>query len=212
MLRKMLSQPAFVNGERIGNVTLADDAAISPTQGEMDLPSLLRLRIADFPSLFSGEDQVQPRIFHYKQHLRGTPQGTPLTSQFLLLSRSGVAAVADDSVGAAVAAVADDSAGAAVAAVADDSVGAAVAAVTNDSATAAVTNDSATSTTSTTYLPFQICRLRVLLEASSTKFCPRGSGIVTATRLATFLSSLGLCFGSFRHVLHHQTSLGVAAT
>ncbi len=176
MLRKMLSQPAFVNGERIGNVTLADDAATSPTQGEMDLPSLLRLRIADFPSLFSGEDQVQPRIFHYKQHLRGTPQGTPLTSQFLLLSRSGVAAVADDSVGAAV---------------------------------AAVTNDSATSTT---YLPFQICRLRVLLEASSTKFCPRGSGIVTATRLATFLSSLGLCFGSFRHVRHHQTSLGVAAT
>ena len=171
MLRKMLSQPAFVNGERIGNVTLADDAATSPTQGEMDLPSLLRLRIADFPNLFPGEDQIQPRIFHYKQHLRGTPQGTPLTSQSLLLSRSGVAAVADDSVGAAVAAVTNDSAGAAVAAVADDSAGAAVA---------------------TTYLPFQICRLRILLEASNTKLCPRGSGIVTATRLATFLSSLGL--------------------
>ena len=167
MLRTMLSQPAFVNGERIGNVTLADDAATSPTQGEMDLPSLLRLRIADFPNLFAGEDQIQPRIFHYKQHLRGTPQGTPLTSQSLLLSRSGVAAVADDSVGAAVAAVTNDSAGAAVAAVADDPA-------------------------TTTHLPFQICRLRILLETSNTKLCPRGSGIVTATRLATFLSSLGL--------------------
>ena len=208
MLRKMLSQPAFVNGERIGNVTLADDAATSPTQGEMDLPSLLRLRIADFPNLFSGEDQIQPRIFHYKQHLRGTPQGTPLTSQSLLLSRSGVAAVADDSVGAAVAAVTDDF----VAAVANDSAGAAVAAVADDSAGAAVAAVADDSATTTTYLPFQICRLRILLEASNTKLCPRGSGIVTATRLATFLSSLGLCFGSFRHVRHHQTSLGVAAT
>ena len=52
MLHKMISQTTFVNGEGIGNVTLANDAATSSTQGEMDLPSLLRLRIADFPSLF----------------------------------------------------------------------------------------------------------------------------------------------------------------
>ncbi len=112
MLRNMLSQLAFVNGERFGNVTLADDAATSPTQGEMNQPSLPRLRIADFPSLFSGEDQVHAVMFHYKHHLRGTPQGTPLTSQFLLLSRSGVAAVTNDSVAAT---VTNDSLGGAVA-------------------------------------------------------------------------------------------------
>ena len=59
----MLAQPVFVNGERICNVTLANDAATSTTQGEMDFPSLLRLRIMDSPSLFSGEDQIQPGFF-----------------------------------------------------------------------------------------------------------------------------------------------------
>ena len=169
MLRKVLSQLAFVNGERISNMTLANDAATSSTQGEMDLSSLLRLCIADLPTLFSGKDQIQPRVLHYKQHLRGTPQGTPLTSQFLLLSSCGVATVATDSFGAAVATVATDSFGAAVA-------------------------------TTTMHLPFQICRRRILLEASSAEFSPRGSGIVPATRHAAFLSSRGLCFGSFRHV------------
>ena len=124
MLRKILSQLAFIDGEGIGNVTLADDAATSPTQGEMDHPSVLRLRIADFPSLLSAEDQVQPMLFHYKQHLRRTPQGNTLTSQFLLLSRSGVAAVTNDSVAAT---VTNDSFGAAVAAVTSDSFGRAVA-------------------------------------------------------------------------------------
>ena len=157
MLRKILSQLAFVNGERISNMTLANDATTSSTQGEMDLSSLLRLCIADLPTLFSGKDQIQPRVLHYKQHLRGTPQGTPLTSQFLLLSSCGVATVATDSFGAAVA-------------------------------------------TTTMHLPFQICRRRILLEASSAEFSPRGSGIVPATRHAAFLSSRGLCFGSFRHV------------
>ena len=52
MLRKVISQLAFVNGKGIGNVTLANDAATSSTQGEMDLSSLLRLCIADFPNLF----------------------------------------------------------------------------------------------------------------------------------------------------------------
>ena len=109
MFRKMLLQLAFVSGERISNVTLANDPATSSTQGEMDLSSLIRLCIADFPTPSSGKDQIQPRVFHYKQHLRGTPQGTSLTSQFLLLSSGGVAAVANDSFGTDVAAVANDS-------------------------------------------------------------------------------------------------------
>ena len=179
MLRKFISQLAFVNGERICNMTLASDAATSSTQGEMDLSSLLCVCIANLPTLFSGKDQIQPRVFHYKQRLRGTPQGTPLISQFLVLSSIGVAAVSKDSSAAAVSAVSKDSSAAAVSAVSKDSFGAAVAA---------------------TYLPFQICRRRILLEASSAEFCPRGSGIVLAARRATFLSSLGICFGSFRHV------------
>ena len=100
-------------------------------------------------------DHIQPKAFHYKQNLRGTPTGTPLTSQFILLSSSGVAAVAEDSFGAAVA---------------------------------------------TMHLPFRICRRRILLEASSAELRPMGSAIIPSTKHATFLSSLGLCFGSFRHV------------
>ena len=50
MLRKVISQLAFVNGKGIGNMTLANDAPPSSTQGEMDLSSLLRLCIADLPA------------------------------------------------------------------------------------------------------------------------------------------------------------------
>ena len=50
MLRKVISQLAFVNGKGIGNMTLAFDATPSSTQAEMDLSSLLRLSIADLPT------------------------------------------------------------------------------------------------------------------------------------------------------------------
>ena len=82
-------------------MALANDAATGSAQGEMNLPSLLRLRVADLPSLFFGKDQIQPRVFHYKQHLCRTAQGTPLTTLLtslpLLLSSRGVAFVAKDS-------------------------------------------------------------------------------------------------------------------
>ena len=72
----------------------------------MDLSPLFRLRVTNFLNLSSGKDQIQPRIFYDKQHLRGTPQATPPTSRsLLLLSSSGVAAVANDSFRAAVAAM-----------------------------------------------------------------------------------------------------------
>ena len=51
MLRKSPLQRALVNGEGVGDMTLANDAATSSAQGEIDLSSLLRLRIADFLSL-----------------------------------------------------------------------------------------------------------------------------------------------------------------
>ena len=97
MLRKSRSQRDLVNGDGVGDMTLANDAATGSAQGEMNLPSLLRLCVADLPSLVFGKDQIQPRVFHYKQHLRRTPQGTPLTSLLLLLSSRGVALVAKDS-------------------------------------------------------------------------------------------------------------------
>ena len=101
MLRKSRSQRDLVNGDGVGDMTLANDAATGSAQGEMNLPSLLRLCVADLPSLFFGKDQIQPRVFHYKQHLRRTAQGTPLTTLLtilpLLLSSRGVAFVAKDS-------------------------------------------------------------------------------------------------------------------
>ena len=93
MPRKSRSQRELVNGDGVGDMALANDAATGSAQGEMNLPSLLRLCVADLPSLVSGKDQIQPRVFHYKQHLRRTPQGTPLTSLLLLLSSRGVALV-----------------------------------------------------------------------------------------------------------------------
>ena len=97
MLRKSRSQRDLVNGDGVGDMTLANDAATGSAQGEMNLPSLLRLCVADLPSLFFGKDQIQPRVFHYKQHLCRTAQGTPLTTLLtslpLLLSSRGVAPV-----------------------------------------------------------------------------------------------------------------------
>ena len=96
MPRKSRSQRDLVNGDGVGDMALANDAATGSAQGEMNLPSLLRVCVADLPSLFFGKDQIQPRVFHYKQHLRRTPQGTPLTNLLLLLSSRGVAFVAKD--------------------------------------------------------------------------------------------------------------------
>ena len=93
----ILANVLFSIAKEINNMTLANNAATSSAQGEMDLSSLLRLCIADLPCLFFCKDQIQPRVFHYKQHLRRTPQDIPLTSQLFLLSRRGVAAVARDS-------------------------------------------------------------------------------------------------------------------
>ena len=157
----------------------------------MDLATLCSGRSAYLPCLLSIQNHADPWFLHHQYFLRGPPQGTPLTSQFLLLSSCGVAAVAKDSFsfGAGVAAVAKDSFGAAVAAVAKASFsfGAAVA---------------------TIHLPFQTCSRRILLEASSAEFCAMGSGIVPATRHATFLNSLGLCFGIFRHVASPENAEG----
>ena len=157
MLRKVILQLALVNGKGIGNMTLANDAAPSSTQGEMDPSSLLRLCVADLPTLFSGKDQLQPRVFHYKQHLRGTPQGTPLTSLFV--PSSGVAAVAKDSTTTTI----------------HLPVQICLFLLVSGSGVAAI------------HLPLQICRRRILLEAHNTEFCSRRSGIVPATRHATFL-------------------------
>ena len=58
MLRKSRSQRDLVNGDGVGDMTLANDAATGSAQGEMNLPSLLRLCVADLPSLFFGKDQI----------------------------------------------------------------------------------------------------------------------------------------------------------
>ena len=103
MLRKSHFQDGLVNGDGVGDMTLANDAATGSAQGEMNLPSLLRVCVADLPMLVFGKDQIQPRVFHYKHHLRGAPQGTSLSSQSLFPSSNIVAAIAEDSSGAAVA-------------------------------------------------------------------------------------------------------------
>ena len=120
-------------------MTLANDAAPSSTQCEMDPSSLLRLCVADLPILFSGKDQLQPRVFHYKHHLRGTPQGTPLTSLFV--PSSGVAAVAKDSTTTTI----------------HLPVQICIFLLVSSSGVAAI------------HLPLQICRRRILLEAHNTK-------------------------------------------
>ena len=97
MPRKSRSQRDLVNGDGVGDMALPNDATTGSAQGEMNLPSLFRLCVADLPSLVSGKDQIQPRVFHYKQHLRRTPQGTPPSSLLFLLSSRGVAFVAKDS-------------------------------------------------------------------------------------------------------------------
>ena len=64
MLRKSHFQRGLVNGDGVGDMTLANDAATGSAQGEMNLPSLLRLCVADLPSLVLGKDQIQPRFLH----------------------------------------------------------------------------------------------------------------------------------------------------
>ena len=171
MLRKSRSQRDLVNGDGVGDMTLANDAATGSAQGEMNLPSLFRLCVADLPSLVSGKDQIQPRVFHYKQHLCRTAQGTPLTTLLtslpLLRSSRHVALVVR-----CVALVAKDSFGTCVAFVAKDSFATCVAFVPKDPfatcsrGVAAVAKDAAT----TKYLPFRACQGRILLEAGSAKF------------------------------------------
>ena len=63
MLRKSHFQHGLVNGDGVGDMTLANDAATGSAQGEMNLPSLLRVCVADLPSLVFGKDQIQPRVF-----------------------------------------------------------------------------------------------------------------------------------------------------
>ena len=114
---------------------------------------------------FFCQDQIQPRVLHYEQKLRRTPQGAPLASQLFLPSSRGVASVARGSLGAAVASVARCSF--------------AVAAVAWDSATA------------TKCLSLRACKRRIRLEAGHAKFCPGGSGILPATGHAAW--HLGFC-------------------
>ena len=62
MLRKSHFQRDLVNGDGVGDMTLANDAATGSAQGEMNLPSLLRLCVADLPSLVFGKDQIQQMV------------------------------------------------------------------------------------------------------------------------------------------------------
>ena len=105
-------------------------------------------------------------------------------SDFFLLPSAcvspAVAAVANDSLGAAVAFVANDSLAAAVA---NDSLAAAVAAVANDSLGAAVATSSGT------------CASCIVFEAANAELGPRRGGIVPAPGLATSLH-LDFCLGS----------------
>ena len=64
MLRKSHFQRDLVNGDGVGDMTLANDAATGSAQGEMNLPSLLRVCVADLPMLVFGKDLIQPRVFH----------------------------------------------------------------------------------------------------------------------------------------------------
>ena len=144
----------------------------------MDLPSLLRARITNLPSLLARKNHLQPWVCHYKQHLGGAPKSTTFADRSLLLPANGVATVANGSHGAAVATVANGSA--VVATVANDSCGAAV-------------------TPAPPYLPFQTCQLRILLKAFNAEFCPRRSGSVSATRHATCANNFGFHVGTFHH-------------
>ena len=168
MPRKSRSQRDLVNGDGVGDMALANDAATGSAQGEMNLPSLFRLCVADLPSLVSGKDQIQPRVFHYKQHLCRTAQGTPLTTLLtrlpLLRSSRCVALVAKDSFGTCVAFVAKDS-------FATCSRGVAA-----------------------KHFPFRTSTRCTSPEAISAEFCPTGSSIIPATWLAAFITSLGICF------------------
>ena len=168
MPRKSRSQRDLVNGDGVGDMALANDAATGSAQGEMNLPSLLRLRVADLPSLFFGKDQIQPRVFHYTQHFCRTAQGTPLTTLLTSLPLLGpsrcVALVAKDSFGTCVAFVAKDP-------FATCSRGVAA-----------------------KHFPFRICTRCTSPETISAEFCPTGSSIIPATRPAAFITSLGFCF------------------
>ena len=190
MPRKSCSQRDLVNGDGVGDMALANDAATGSAQGEMNLPSLLRLRVADLPSLFFGKDQIQPRVFHYKQHLCRTAQGTPLTTLLtslpllgssrlttlltslpLLRSSRHVALVVR-----------------CVALVAKDSFATCVAFVAKDPFATCSRGVAAK------HFPFRICTRCISPEAISAEFCPTGSSIIPATRPAAFITSLGFCF------------------
>ena len=173
MPRKSRSQRDLVNGDGVGDMTLANDAATGSAQGEMNLPSLLRLRVADLPSLFFGKDQIQPRVFHYKQHLRRTAQGTPfttlLTSLPLLLSSRGVAPTLPTCLPLLL-----SSRG--------------VAPVVRDPFATYSRGVAAK------HFPFRTSTRCTSPEAISAEFCPTGSSIIPAMWHAAFITSLGICF------------------
>ena len=187
MLRKSRSQRDLVNGDGVGDMALANDAATGSAQGEMNLPSLLRLCVADLPSLVSGKDQIQPRVFHYKQHLCRTAQGTPLTTLLtslpLLRSSRHVALVVR-----CVALVAKGSFGTCVAFVAKDSFATCVAFVPKDPFATCSRGVAAK------HFPFRTSTRCTSPEAISAEFCPTGSSIIPAMWLAAFITSLGICF------------------
>ena len=205
MPRKSRSQRDLVNGDGVGDMALANDAATGSAQGEMNLPSLLRLRVADLPSLFFGKDQIQPRVFHYKQHLCRTAQGTPLTTLLtslpllgssrlttlltsLPLLRSSRLTTLLTSLpllrsSRHVALVVR-----CVALVAKDSFGTCVAFVAKDSFATCSRGVAAK------HFPFRICTRCTCPEAISAEFCPTGSSIIPAMWLAAFITSLGICF------------------
>ena len=62
MFCDMFSQHSFVNGERIGEVALANEAATAAIQGKMDLLSHLCGLTANFPYLLARKNQFQPWI------------------------------------------------------------------------------------------------------------------------------------------------------
>ena len=190
MPRKSRSQRDLVNGDGVGDMALANDAATGSAQGEMNLPSLFRLCVADLPSLVSGKDQIQPRVFHYKQHLCRTAQGTPLTTLLtslpllgssrlttlltslpLLRSSRHVALVVR-----------------CVALVAKDSFATCVAFVAKDPFATCSRGVAAK------HFPFRISTRCTSPEAISAEFCPTGSSIISAMWLAAFITSLGICF------------------
>ena len=183
MPRKSRSQRDLVNGDGVGDMALPNDATTGSAQGEMNLPSLFRLCVADLPSLVSGKDQIQPRVFHYKQHLCRTAQGTPLTTFLTSLPLLGSSRLTT-----LLTSLPLLRSSRCVALVAKDSFATCVAFVAKDPFATCSRGVAAK------HFPFRICTRCTSPEAISAEFCPTGSSIIPAMWLAAFITSLGICF------------------